>query len=103
MITLTPQQLEAIRSACREYQVQKLELFGSATRADFDPARSDIDVLVEFAPGTDLGPWMARFFDFQGRLEAVLGWKVDLVMANAVRNPYLMRTINQDRHVLYAA
>jgi predicted nucleotidyltransferase len=102
MITLTPQQLEAIRSACREYKVTKLELFGSATRADFDPARSDIDVLVEFAPGTDLGPWMARFFEFQGQLEGVLGRKVDLVMVAAVRNPYLMRAINQDRHMLYS-
>jgi predicted nucleotidyltransferase len=46
MLTLTPQQLEAICSACREYQVTKLELFGPATSADFDPARSDIDLLV---------------------------------------------------------
>ena len=102
MITLTPQQLEAIRSACREYQVTKLGLFGSATRADFDPARSDVDVRVEFAPGTDFGPWMARFFEFQGRIEAVLGRKVALVMVAAVHNPYLMRAINQDQHVLYS-
>ena len=103
MIALTPHQLEAIRELCHEYHVAKLEIFGSATRADFDPDRSDIDMLVEFAPGTDLGPWMSRFFDLQGRLEVVLGRKVDLLMARALRNPYLIRSINEDRRVLYAA
>src|SRR3712207_784712 len=103
MIALTPQQLEAIHALCREYQVTKLEIFGSATRADFDPARSDIDLLVEFAPGTDLGHWMSRFFELQDRLEVVLGRKVDLVMGAALRNPHLIRSINQDRRVLYAA
>jgi len=103
IIALTTQQIEAIRSLCREYQVSRLELFGSATRADFDPDCSDIDILVEFAAGTDLGPWLARFFELQAHLEAVLGRKVDLVMANGLRNPHLLRSINQDRQLLYAA
>lgn len=103
MLALTTQQLEAIRAACGEFRVIKLELFGSATRADFDLKRSDIDILVEFEPGTDLGPWMSRFFDLQRRLEEVLERKVDLVMGSAVRNPYLVQAIDLDRHVLYAA
>ncbi len=103
MLNLIEQNLEAIRSLCREYKVTRLEIFGSTTRADFDPQRSDIDFLVEFAPGTDLGPWMARFFELQNRLEALLGRKVDLTTASGVRNPYLLRSINQDRRVLYAS
>jgi predicted nucleotidyltransferase len=103
MLSLIEQNLEAIRLLCHEYQVTRLEIFGSTTRADFDPRRSDIDLLVEFAPGTDLGPWMARFFELQNRLEALLGRKVDLVMTTGVRNPYLLRSINQDRRLLYAA
>ena len=103
MLAVTAQQLESIRDLCREYYVTKLELFGSATREDFDAERSDIDLLVEFAPGTDLGPWMARFWELQDRLEVLLGRKVDLIMPNALRNPYLIHSINQDRHVLYAA
>jgi predicted nucleotidyltransferase len=97
------QHLGTIRALCREYGVVRLDIFGSATREDFDSQRSDIDLLVEFAPGTDLGPWMARFFELQERLEAVLGRKVDLVMAAGLRNPYLLRAIEQDRRVLYAA
>lgn len=103
MIVLAAEQLEMIRAICREYGVTKLEVFGSATRADFDPERSDIDFLVDFEPGTDFGPWMSRFIDLQGKLESVLSRKVDLVMARAIRNPYLLDSINKDRRVLYAA
>ncbi len=72
MLRLTEQQLRAIQALCRQYQVTRLELFGSAAREDFDAARSDVDLLVEFAPGTDFGPWMARFSDLQDQLEALL-------------------------------
>jgi uncharacterized protein len=102
-VDIISQHLEDIRSLCREYGVVRLDIFGSATREDFDPRRSDIDLLVEFAAGTDLGPWMARFFELQERLEAMLGRKVDLVMAAGLRNPYLLRSIEQDRRVLYVA
>jgi len=103
MLALIEQHLEAIRALCGEYGVTQLDAFGSTTRADFDHQRSDVDLLVEFAPGTDLGPWMVRFFELQARLEALLGRKVDLTLATSVRNPYLLRSINQDRQVLYAA
>ena len=46
---------------------------------------------------------MSYFFELRDKLEAVLRRKVDLVMASGLRNPYLMRSINQDRYVLYAA
>jgi hypothetical protein len=103
MLDVIEQHLEAIRSLCREYRVTRLEVFGSTTRPDFDPQRSDIDLLVEFAPGADLGPWMARFFELQARLEALLGRKVDLTMTAGVHNPDLLRSMDQDRQVLYAA
>jgi predicted nucleotidyltransferase len=33
---------------CRQYHVRRLELFGSATGANFEPDTSDFDFLVEF-------------------------------------------------------
>lgn len=45
-----PSQREAISSACRQHQVQRMHLFGSALRDDFDPGHSDLDLLVEFQP-----------------------------------------------------
>src|SRR5437868_4983824 len=42
------QHLPKLRSLCRRFHVRRLELFGSAAREDFDPARSDLDFLVAF-------------------------------------------------------
>ncbi len=103
MNALIETNLEAIRALCREYGVARLEVFGSATGGGFDPQRSDVDFLVEYAPETDLGPWMKRYFDLQERLEALLGRPVDLVMTGGLSNPYFIRSVNESRQVLYAA
>jgi uncharacterized protein len=76
----------AIVDIYHRYQVQRLEVFGSAARGtDFDPEHSEADFLVEFAPDAraDLGGW----FSVQTELERLLGRSVDLVEYPAVRNP----------------
>lgn len=100
--TRISEQIEAIRTLCREYGVARLDLFGSATTATFDPQRSDIDFLVEYDPDTDLGPWIKRHFELQRRLSDLLGFPVDLVMTGGFRNPYFIRAINATRQVIYA-
>jgi uncharacterized protein len=42
---------DKVAEFCRARGIQKLSLFGSVLREDFDPAHSDVDVLAEFAPG----------------------------------------------------
>ena len=67
---------EKIAGFCRERGIRKLSLFGSVLRDDFDPARSDVDVLAEFEPGALNGAgW--DFFAYGGQLAAVLGHRVD--------------------------
>ena len=46
---------EKIAEFCRARGIRKLSLFGSVLRDDFDPQRSDVDVLAEFAPGVPSG------------------------------------------------
>ncbi|MBI2857902.1 MAG: nucleotidyltransferase domain-containing protein [Chloroflexi bacterium] len=43
---------DKLAELCRRYQVRRLEVFGSALRKDFDRERSDIDLLVDFEPGS---------------------------------------------------
>jgi len=38
---------EKIAAFCRAHGIRKLSLFGSVLRDDFDPARSDVDLLAE--------------------------------------------------------
>jgi uncharacterized protein len=91
-----------IAKLCREFHVQRLELFGSALSAGFDPARSDFDFLVEFAP-LPSGAYATAFFGFKAALEQLFGRSVDLVVASAIRNPYFRQSIEQTKALLYAA
>lgn len=95
--------LEAIRSLCREYGVLRLEVFGSAVTSRFDPETSDIDFLVEYPPGHDLGPWAGRHTDLADQLAAVLGRPVDLIMVGAIRKPRFIEAISENRRLVYAA
>ncbi len=63
-----------IAEFCRTRGVRKLSLFGSVLRDDFDPSRSDVDVLVEFLPGR-APAW--EFFRFGEFLSDIFGRKVD--------------------------
>lgn len=103
MIPLIQDNLSQIRSLCREFGVKRLDLFGSAATGTFDPDRSDVDFLIEYEPGTDLGPWMKDYFELKERLETLLGRPVDLVMVGGLRNPYFIRSVNESRRLLYAA
>jgi predicted nucleotidyltransferase len=92
-----------LRALCRQFAVNRLELFGSAARgADFDPARSDIDFLVEFQAEAPLSP-LQQFFGLREALGQLLGRRVDLVEVGAVRNPYLLASNNEARELIYAA
>jgi len=66
---------EKIAEFCRRHHIRRLALFGSALRKDFTP-NSDVDVLVEFEPGTRVG--MIRLAGIELELSRILGRKVDM-------------------------
>lgn len=87
---------------CRRHRVLRLSLFGSATRDDFDPQRSDFDFLVDFE---DLPPGehADSYFGLLQALESLLGRPVDLVESSTLRNPYLRREIEATQVLVHAA
>ncbi len=95
------QHREAIEELCRRYGVTKLDVFGSATRDDFDEAHSDVDFLVEFDDVPGLGA-LRQYFGFKEYLEKLLGRPVDLV-EGTIENPYVLRSVEESREPLYAA
>ena len=102
MDPLVAQHRSGISAICRRYGVRRLEVFGSAARADdFDPSTSDADFLVEFA--SDVQPGLYAFFGAKADLEKLLGRDVDLVESGSVRNPYILASINRNRQAIYAA
>jgi predicted nucleotidyltransferase len=93
---------QEIAALCQRYAVRRLELFGSALRDDFDPARSDLDFLVEFDQNRDVNLFEA-YFDLRSQLAELLGRPVDLVMPSAIRNPHVRAGIESGRELVYAA
>ena len=91
-----------IARICRQHGIRRLEVFGSAARAvDFDPATSDADFLVEFDPVARRG--FDGYYAFKAELEKLLDRDVDLVEPGALRNPYLLSSIDGARELVYAA
>jgi len=101
-LALAQHQLDAIADACRRHHVARLDAFGSVLRSDYRPGESDIDLLVEFQP-LDPATLYKAYFALLNELRIGLASRVDLVMADAVRNPYVKQTIEASRQQIYAA
>jgi len=92
---------EAVMRACERYGVARLRIFGSAVTGQFDPERSDVDFFVDFLPEVDdlLGHYLA----LKEELERIVGRRVDLVMSDAVENPYFAAEAFRTAQEVYAA
>ena len=101
-LALDQPQLDAIADACRRHHVARLDVFGSVLRSDYRPGESDIDLLVEFQP-LDPASLYKAYFALLNDLRLGLASRVDLLMADAVRNPYVKQTIEASRQQIYAA
>jgi predicted nucleotidyltransferase len=91
-----------VAELCRRYGVVKLDVFGSAARADFDPNSSDIDFIVQFRDTRQAG-YANRYLRFAEELEELLRRRVDLITERSLRNPVFIRSIAGDRQQMYAA
>lgn len=102
MTPFVQQHRERIASLCRQHQVRRLDVFGSALDETYDPARSDVDLAVDFAP-VRFGEGFDLYMGFKTALEQLLGRPVDLVELKALRNARLKRHIETSMVPLYAA
>ncbi|MGA3397797.1 MAG: nucleotidyltransferase domain-containing protein [Acetobacteraceae bacterium] len=103
MLPLIEARRAEIADLCRRFHVRRLEVFGSAARGtDFDPDRSDVDLLVTYEPDVP-APNLTEYFDLTEQLTALLGRPVDLVMSGAVRNPFIRADIERWKRPVYAA
>ncbi|MFW5683197.1 MAG: nucleotidyltransferase family protein [Phycisphaeraceae bacterium] len=91
---------DRIAAFCRRHRVKKLSLFGSVLRDDFDPETSDVDVLVEFESGAQVGYFtMGRMIV---ELRELLGRDVDLRTPNEISR-YFRDEVLDSAEVQFAA
>jgi len=101
MIALITQKRDGIAEHCRRLNVRRLDVFGSAADGTFDPEKSDLDFLVEFADHNTPGI-SRRYLDLADSLEALFGRKVDLVVARYFENPYFRASVEASKEPVYA-
>ena len=78
MYALLDQKQSEVANLCLRLGARRLDIFGSAVRADFDPEHSDLDFLVEFdyaAPAA----YAQAFFALKEGLKALFNRPVDLL------------------------
>lgn len=75
---------------CRHFGVRRLDVFGSAVHGQFDPARSDLDFLVEFDPTAGMSLFDA-YFGLKEALEGAVRPAGRPRVAPRARQPLLRR------------
>lgn len=90
-----------LADVCRRYKVRELALFGSVLRDDFTPT-SDVDVLVEFEPGSPV----RSLFDFirvkQDLEDEVFHRQVDLIEQSTL-HPLIASNVLRAKRTVYVA
>jgi predicted nucleotidyltransferase len=85
---------------CKNHNVKYLYAFGSSVSERFDSNKSDIDLLVEIDSDDpiDRGEKLLSLWDL---FEVFFMRKVDLLTDSSIRNPYLRKTIDSTKVLIY--
>jgi hypothetical protein len=93
--------IDKIRELCKKHKVANLFVFGSVLTDRFTKG-SDIDCIVDFKD-VDLYDYADNYFDFKFSLEDILNRDVDLLEDKAVKNPYLRKSIDSSKQLVYGS
>ncbi len=88
-----------IKQLCLVHKVKRLYAFGSVV-TDRYSANSDIDFIVDFEP-VEINQYADNYYDFKFSLENILHRSVDLLEEKAIKNPYFLQKVNNQRQLVY--
>ena len=85
---------------CKNHKVKYLYAFGSSVSERFDPERSDIDLLVEIdsKDPVERGEKLLSLWDL---FEDFFNRKVDLLTDASIHNPFLRKSIDSTKVLIY--
>lgn len=92
--------LDVFQAICKEHSVEYLYAFGSSVTSRFNEITSDIDLVVEIdeKDPVEKGEKLISLWD---SLEAFFQRKVDLLTERTIINPFLRRSIDSTRVLIY--
>lgn len=92
--------LNDFNALCQKHGVKYLYAFGSSVTDRFDFEKSDFDLLVEIDDKDPIerGEKLISLWD---NLESFFHRKVDLLTESSIRNPYLRKSIDATKILIY--
>lgn len=100
MLKIISDNIINIAHLCEKHKVKSLHLFGSAAKGDFKEF-SDLDFLVHFSDKIDLLDYSDNYFDLLEGLNKMFQSDIDLISVKSLKNPYLIREIDDSKITLY--
>ncbi|SJZ65379.1 nucleotidyltransferase family protein [Sediminibacterium ginsengisoli] len=88
-----------IATLCSQHNVRHLFAFGSVLTDDFKQT-SDVDLMVDFLP-VGVTEYADNYYSLKFALEKILNRTVDLLEEQALKNPYLLKSINNKKRLIY--
>jgi uncharacterized protein len=98
-MNLIERNIDKICELCELHKVKNLFAFGSVLSTRFSRT-SDVDLLVDFQ-GVGLYEYAENYFDLKESLEELLKREVDLLEGKAIKNPFLLKSINSSKQLIY--
>ena len=90
---------EQILLLCENYKVKSLYSFGSVNSKLFT-VNSDVDLMVDFNT-TDPLEYTENYFELKFALEKILNRSIDLLENKAIKNPFLRKSIDSSKVLIY--
>jgi len=100
-MNIVEKNIDKIHELCLKHKVANLFVFGSVLTNRFKES-SDIDFIVDFKD-VDLYEYADNYFDFKFSLEEIFKRDIDLLEDKAIRNPYLRKTIDSSKQLIYGS
>lgn len=88
-----------ISELCKTYNVETLYVFGSVQSQTMNE-NSDVDLLVKFK-SFNIAKYFQNYIDFKTSLQNLFKRKVDLVEEQTLSNPYLIKSIDKNKALIY--
>lgn len=88
-----------ISKLCDSHKVKSLYAFGSILTDKFNE-HSDVDFIVEFN-SVDINQYADNYYDLKFSLQDILKRKVDLLEQKAIKNPFFLEALKNQRQLVY--
>jgi predicted nucleotidyltransferase len=100
MIPLIKRHLPELEKLCKVHNVESFYLVGSAARDEMQ-SNSDIDFLVRFTSKIQVLDYCDNYLDLLLKLKELFQTNVDLISEKSLKNPILIKSLNDSKIAIY--